>query len=831
MLAALFRNLIYALRCLRASPGFALTALLSLAIGCGAATAVFQVFDALRLRSLPVSHPEQLAELRITDMTHARGGWLRPNAVTNPIWERIRDRQDIFSGAFAWADISVDLGASGERRAAAALWVSGSFFRVLGVRPALGRLFTDEDDHRGCGIAPGAVISYGFWQREFGGAASALRQTVRVGGFDLPVLGVAQSGFPGLVVGQSFDAALPLCEVQTFFPSGAWLDSGVTWWLTVMGRLKPGVNLRDATARIATRSPSIFEGSLPAGYPQASVQGYLSMKLAAIPAARGLSELRERYSRPLLILLGITALTLLIGCSNLAGLMLARAGARGREMAIRLALGARRGDLISLIIAEGALISVAGATLGLVISKLLSGVLARSMGGPAGAFVDLRLDLPVFAFAAGVAAMACLLFAAVPAVAASGSDPAEALKSGGRTLGAGAGGFTLRRTFAVAQVAISMSLLGGGFLLIETLRNLLTFNPGFDPHGVLIAEVNFRNLHLSRDRIAGFRSKLMSQIRAIPDVESASETGTIPLTGQLWDNRMWLDGSPPASARVIRHNMVGAAYFRTIRSPLLTGREFDDYDLQSASQLAVVNQSFLRAFGIAGNAVGTSFWVEATPFAPQSAYRIVGVVKDSSDIDLREPMQPVAFFPLWQQVLDTPVARLLIRSRTTAEAMTPEVRAVLGSPGAGLTYLLSTYDSRIEASLVRERLMARVSAIFGLVVAALTMVGLFGAVSYSVARRTGEIGIRIALGSSRGLIAALILREAAVTLVLGLVAGTTLFLAAGRALRSLLFGVAAQDPIMLAAGAGTVTALVAIAGLLPALRAARIDPLKALRTE
>ena len=832
MMDALWRNLRFAMRLLRTAPAFTAVAILSLALGTGANTAIFQLFDAIRLRTLPVKAPRELAEVRIDDMTEARGNWLRDNAMTNPLWERIRDRQESFSGVFAWASDSFNIAQSGEDRDIGALWVSGDFFRVLGVAPAAGRLFTPADDRRGCGLSPGAVISYGFWQREFAGDRSIIGRTVAIGAHHVQIIGVTPPEFYGLEVGRTFAIALPICSESAWDGGAGRLDSGTTWWLTVMGRLKPGVGLQQATARFQSISKNIFADALPPDYPQMSVKAYLAMKLLTIPAGGGISRLRDQYSTSLIVLMGIAGFVLLIACANLANLMLARGSARRREVAVRLAMGASRGNLLGQLITEGLLLAAAGATLGLLIGRTLSRVLIASLASDDGyTFVNLALDWPVFLFTAGLCVATCLLFALGPALRMTKGDAAEALKSGGRSASAGREGAALRRVLAASQIALSLALLVGAVLFAETFRNLLKIEPGFDRRGVVIVDVHGGDFASGPGRAVSYRGELLEKLRAIPGIESAAEVTIVPLVGYAWNNRMWKDGSDSIHARVVLRSMIGAGYFHAMKTSLVAGRDFTGHDLASFSRVAIVNREFARQVFGDQNPVGRRFWVESTPTEPQTDFEIVGVAENTLYRDLREEIQPIAFTPLSKAADERSAARFLLRSTMPDAASISSARAALNAINPNLRYNFTVLDSWIGESLLRERLIAALSGAFGALALLLTTVGLYGVISYTVARRTSEIGIRIALGARRANVIALVMRETGIVLAVGLAAGGVLAFAVGRASAALLYGLKPGDPFAFLAAAAALAIIAGAATYLPASRATRVNPVTALREE
>src|ERR1700733_4093989 len=482
-------DLRYAFRTLRNSPGFTAVAVISLGLGVGANTAIFQLVNAVRLRTLPVKNPQELVEVHIAGMRGARGGVQRKDAVSYPIWEQIRKRQKGFSGVFAWTNASFNLSPKGEVPSVPGLWVSGEFFEVLGVRPVIGRLFTAEDDYRGCGL-PGAVISYSFWQREFGGSSSAIGKKLIINGQSVSVMGVTQPEFFGLDIGHEYQIALPTCSIVPLWFNA--LDAGTFWWLSAMGRLKPGTTIEQASAQLCSLSPGIFQTTLPADYPPVSVEDYRRMKLTAYSAATGLSGLRDRYSDLLWMLLAIAGAVLLNACANLANLMLARAGTREREIAVRLAIGGSARRIVQQLLIESALIAATGAAAALLLAHWLSrGLLALLTAKEDWIYVDLHPDWRVLAFTFGVAGLTCFLFGLMPALRAAQSNPVDALKSGSRSVTTGRSTLGLRRTLIVSQVALSLVLLVGSLLFVRSLQNLLGVEPGFRPNGIVVANLGF----------------------------------------------------------------------------------------------------------------------------------------------------------------------------------------------------------------------------------------------------------------------------------------------------------------------------------------------------
>jgi predicted permease len=492
----MFQDLRFGVRMLLKNKSFTTVAILSLALGIGANTAIFQLIDAVRLRALPVKAPQELVEIRMSDTKGVRGGVAREPSVTNLIWEQIKGRPQGFSGVFAWGTDSANLAPGGEVRPARVLYVSGDFFNTLGVPPLLGRVLTTADDQRGCS-APGLVISHEFWQREYAGDVNVIGRKLTLADHPLEIIGVTPANFFGMEVGRSFDLALPLCANPLVRGNSRMLDSGINWWLTVNGRLKPGSSLVQATAQTQAISPGVFEAALPADYPPVSVKDYLRSTLIAVPAGSGVSQLRDDYERSLWLLLAIGGLVLLIACANLANLLLARASAREREIATRQALGASRGRLVRQLLVESLLLAAIGAALGAALAQVLSRILVAFLSTSNNpVFLDLAPNWRVLGFAAALTVLTCLLFGLAPAIRATRMEPGAVMKAGGRGMTASRGRFTLRRALVVAQVASSLVLVAGALLFSRSLSNLLTVETGFREEGVLIAGVNFQRLNV-----------------------------------------------------------------------------------------------------------------------------------------------------------------------------------------------------------------------------------------------------------------------------------------------------------------------------------------------
>jgi putative ABC transport system permease protein len=826
-------DLRYGARMLRRSPGFTAVAVLTLALGIGANTAIFQLIDTLRLRAIPVNEPQQLVTVQLADPTGVRGDQASAYPIlTNPVWEKLRDQQDVFSGVLAWGSNNFGLAPGGEARLAQGLFVSGDFFHVLGVRPLMGRVFTASDDRRGCGL-PGAVVSYAFWQRELGGDPSPIGRKLTLNYHPAQIIGITPPGFFGLEVGSSYDVAVPICSQAVLWSEGTWLDEGTVWWLNVMGRLKPGSTPEKANAQLAVISPRIFQATLPSNYPAENVKDYLKFKLEAVPGASGVSWLRNQYSDSLSLLLGTAGLVLLIACANLANLMLARATTREHEFTVRFAIGASRSRLIRHSMTESLLLALLGGGLGLFLAGTLSRFLVASLGTEGDApFLDLKPDWRLLAFTFGLASLTCILFGMVPALRASRVSPSGAFKSAGRTVTASRKRFGFRQGLVVSQVALSLVLVVGALLFSGSLSNLLAVDAGFSQKGVVIADLDlFRRVNVPYAVRVAFKQDLLQKIRALPGVDSAAEVEILPLSGGSTENVVWIEGTNPASGLDSLFNGTSDGYFKAMGIALLAGRDFGPQDTVSSPKVAIVNQSFARKLGLGMNPIGRTFRRQATPTEPEQSFEIVGLVADTKYSSLREEFRAIAFLSTSQDPRPAPFAQFVIRSAAPMAETVSNVRTVVAQASPLITLGFQPFETTILGGLTRERLMAKVSGFFGLLAALIAAVGLYGVLSYLVAQRTNEIGIRVALGAQRGDVLSLVLRNAALLLAPGLVLGAVLSVAAAQAARAMLFGLKPSDPGVLVAAMTGLGFIALLASFLPARRAMRVDPMVALRYE
>jgi predicted permease len=829
-----WRDLKHGARLLRLNPAFAVVAVLSLALGIGANTAIFQLLDAVRIRTLPVEQPWQLVDVRIEDGGKGRTGQFngRSPQLTYPLLQQIRDRQEAFSGLAAWGASTFNMTTSGEARYARGMWVNGEYFETLGVKPLLGRLLTSADDVSGC-AAPAVVLSYGFWQREFGGDVSKIRKPLQLEAHNYEIIGVTPPQFFGTEVGRSFDVALPLCSEPLTRAERSVLTRQDAWFLGLFARLKPGWTMERAGAQLAAVSPGIFQATLPRRYRPEDSKNYLAFKLKTLPAATGVSSLRRDYETPLWLLLATTGLVLVIACANLANLMLARATAREREIAVRLAIGASRGRLVRQLLAESLLLSAVGAAAGVFVARWLSAFLVGFLGTESNRiFLNLATDWRVFAFSGALAVATCLIFGLTPAIRATSTEPGSAMKAGSRGSTDSRERFGLRRGLVVAQVALSLVLVVGALLFVRSLRNLMLLDAGFRQDGVLVVNLDLRGANTPVEARRAVYRDLTARVRAVPGVDDAAEAFIVPVSGAGWNNNIVIDGKTYSErTHLVNFNSVGSGYFRTMGTPILAGRDFTESDTLSAPRVAIVTEQFAKKFFDGANPIGRLFQIEEGVGVERPLFQIVGLTKDVKYTNLREEFKPIAFLASNQEKAPDPSLQFVVRSSAPLATVTGGVSAAIAAAAPSAILEFDTLNSMVRNSLMRERLMATLSGFFGLLAGLLATIGLYGVMSYMVERRRNEIGIRIALGADRGAVVGMIMREAATLLAAGLIVGGLAAFGASKMAGTLLFGLKPGDPASMAMAVLALTLIAGLASYVPAWRASRLEPTQALREE
>jgi len=815
-LEAFWRDLRYAVRVLKSAPVFTAVVVFTLALGIGANTAIFSLIDTILLRSLPVQHPEEL--VRVT-----------PNSFTNPLWEQVRDRQDAFSGIFAWSSDRFNLSKGGMMRFADGIWVSGDFFRTLGLTPAAGRLFSEDDDRRGC--AARAVLSYGFWQSRYGGMPGAIGSTISLEAHSFEIIGVAPARFYGMEVGGRFDVAIPICAAALFDGPRSRLDARSWWWLNVAGRPKPGVGMAQLKARLAAVSPAVYGAVVPQNWDSGSQKNFRRRVLVPKPMARGISVLREPYEQPLRILMAVVALVLLIACANIAGLMMARAAARGREMAMRRALGASRMRLIRQLMTECVLLSFAGAALGILLARWGNTILMHYLSTVnSQVFLDFSPDSRVLAFTAGIAVLTGLLFGIAPALRGTRGPLTAAIKETYASNHGVRGRFRL--WIVASQVALSLVLLVTAGLLLRSFWNLASLDIGFDRRHVLLANVGLATTGIPAAQYRATYDRIEAALRLLPGVESAAQSVRTPLSNFEWNTFVVSDAPHPPTGddSLVWFDWVSPTYFGTLRTPLLAGRGFNAGDTAGSPAVAVINQTMARKFFAGVNPVGRTFRVAGEARRLEPPVEVVGIVKDAKYSSIREDTYATIFGPV-SQCPPAQFANFEIRTAVSQAGMTDAIQKTIGAINPSIPIEIHTLAAQVDDSMTRERLLASLAAFFGLLALILAMVGLYGTLSYLVTQRRVEFGIRMALGAPARSILGLVMREVAVVLAAGAAAGLGVSLAATRVLQSLLFGLRARDAATFATSAALLAAVAATAGYLAARRAAQVDPAVALRHE
>ena len=815
-----------AFRTLRAAPIVTAVAILSLALGIGANTAIFSILDSLMLRALPVKSPDRLAVLGAGNT--GRDSW------TNPIWEQIRDRKDLFDGAFAYSGSRFNLSRTAQTEFVDGFWASGRVFEVLGVPAIVGRTFTETDDRRGGGPDGAvAVISYRYWQSKYSGAADVIGQRLTIDRVPYTIIGVTPPEFFGVAVGRTFDVAIPIgTEPLARGAKESILDRRSTWWLDIFVTIKSNQTFDGAAQALRGVQPQIRDATIPPNFRADDKAKYLTDAFILTPAAGGNSYLRDRYRTALLTIMGVVALVLLIACANIANLLLARATARRHEMSVRLALGASRARLIRQLLAESLVLAACGAALAVVFARWGASLLVHQLSTSTNTvFLDINIDWRVLGFTALVAVTTALLFGTAPAFRASRATPNEALKERGRGV-AGDGRFALGNLLVVLQVALSLLLVVAAGLFIRTFTSLSNLHLGFDRDPILVASISAARVSIPVDERAAFYDRLRQAAAELPGVSAAAASAVTPTSGSTWQYAIERvdDRVIGEKDRGVYVNLVSPQWFQTFGTRLLAGRDFNNRDTKSTPHVAIVNEEFARRFTHGANPIGHHFKQPDYPDRPAFDQEIVGYVQDAVYRSLRSPVPPTMYIPIAQQKEPPPGISISVRSAGGSPLLlTKSVAAALTRVDPNITLSFRSLGEQVDATLIQERIVAILSGFFGGLALLLAGLGLYGITSYAVNRRRTELGIRMALGAGPGGVVNLVLRRVGILVGAGVIAGAIVSWMVSRFVATLLYGLEPHDLTTLAGAASVLIAIGAFAGWIPARRASRIDPARVLR--
>ena len=828
----LLGDLRYTIRSLGKSPVFASIAVISLALGIGANTAVFSMLDHVLLHLLPVQNPGQLVQLR--EVGNQYGSNTGMNALSYPIYEDFHNQNQVFSGMLcrSLASLSVSYGGTSER--AVGELVSGTYFQVLGVHPALGRLFTTEEDRTPNG-APLAVLGYDYWTTRYARDPAVLGKQILVNDRQLTIVGVAQPRFEGVDRLFSTQIYIPMMMASEIITRERPLEDRRWRWVQVFARLKPGVTMRDAKASLQPLFHHVLEMEVQQKeFAHASAytrQQFLKMTLDVMPGGRGQDEARQFLEAPLLAMMAMVSLVLLIACANVANLMIARATGRQKEIAVRLALGAGRVRLIRQLLMESVLLSLAGGLLGLLIlppaMRLLMGIMPQ---------IDPPLhyqtspNLQILAFTLGVSLLTALLFGLTPAFEATRPALAPTLKD---QAGSVTGGHTSwRKMLATAQVSLSLLLLIGAGLFVRSLQNLKDLNPGFEISNLLSFAVDPTLSGYKLERAKHFYQELDRDLAALPGVQAAALCVVPPLSFDEWDSTVSVEGyvAKPGEDMNPWVNHVSSGFFAALRIPLYAGRDFTERDTMGAPRVAIVNEKFARHYFGDGPAVGRHIGLGGDP-GTQTNIEIIGVVGDTRYQTMRQNPPRQVYFPYLQNDWAAGMTAY-VRTEIGSAQMFPVLRAVVRKLNPDLpVYLMKTEEHQRDDSLAVEKLAASLAGAFGVLATVLAGVGLYGVMGFWVARRTREIGIRMALGAVRANVIWLVMREVLLLAGAGVLIGLPAALAVTRLVTSQLYGITPTDPSTLVWATVGVGVIAALSGYVPARRATQVDPVSAIRCD
>jgi predicted permease len=842
-----FRDFKYALRTLARTPGFTAIAILTLALGIGANTAIFTLLDQILLRLLPVKNPQELVLLTMRGRHYGsnRGG----NAISHPMFRDFAANNEVFSDMFARFPFDASLSFNGQAEHVQLELVSGTYFSILGLNPYLGRIFTPEDD-RLPDAYPYVVLNYDYWKSRFSADPNVVGKTLILNNQSLTIVGVLQPGFDGVELGRSPKLFVPIMmekEIWVGNPTDM-LKERRDRWVNAFGRLKPGVTREQAKASLQPFMHSMLEMEVKEkAFAHASPydrEQFLKCTIDVLPGSQGRSYARESLSTPLWVLMATTGLVLLIACANLANLLLVRGSARKKEMAIRLAMGATRGRIVSQLLIESLSLSTMGALAGLAIAYWADKTLmAIYVPSDSGLKVSSTPDLRILLFTLFVTLLTGVLFGLVPALQTTKPNVATTLKDEAAAV-VGGGHGALRKSLVIAQVTLSLLLLIGAGLFTRSLGNLRNLGPGFPPQNLVGFEIDPSFSGYDVVRLKAFYPQLLESLSSIPGVQSAGLASMRILEGDEWDSSMTVEGFSPPTPDAHPEpymNEISPNYFATLGVPIVNGRDFRPTDTREVNHMpedpfgwnptvVMINESFAKKYFAGRNPVGMHVGFGSDPGTPTDM-EIIGVVKDIKYTNLRDEIPPQAYLPY---IADRYLGGMVIYVRTVADPtlLMSTIRAKVRDldPNIPITSMRTT-EVQISNSLSAERMIASLSAVFGFLATLLAVIGLYGVMAYTVAQRTREVGIRMALGAAQGSVIWMVMREVLVLVAIGVAAGVPASLALTKLVQSQLFGLSPHDPATLALATVALAFVACAAGYIPAWRASRLDPMKALRYE
>ncbi len=832
------RDFRFALRTLRKSPVFTTVAILSLALGIGANTAIFSLINQLILRPLPVRDPQAIVLLKGAGRHYGSNNGR--NALSYPMYQDLREQNKVFSGMMCRYQLTASIGASGRAgdhvEVATTELVSGNYFPLLGIGAARGRVFTSADDLR-AGAHPYAVISYAWWKSRFAADPQIIGQTLRFNNYPLTIIGVAQRGFDGMEPGLPAAIFVPVTMAQQLRPSFTDLYNRRQRWINAFARLKPGVSMEQAQAGLQPLFHQIIDVEvLDKAFRNASPDAkrqFLNMHLDVLPGSQGNSFLRRQYDIALLVLMCIVALVLLIACANLASLLTARGAARQKEIAVRLALGSSRARLVQQLITESLVLSIAGAALGISIAILIvRGLLSFMPSNISGYNISSVPDARVLAFTSVLALLAGLAFGLIPALQSTNPDIAPVLKDQAGSVAGGGAQIGFRKLLVAGQITLSLVLLIGAGLFIRSLSSLESQDPGFRTRGLVQFTLNPRTAGYQLDRAALFFDRLEERLRTIPGVRSAGSSELAILANNEWDQWVTIEGyRPPNGEPPDPHfNAVTPGYLDSMGIRILNGRDFTVRDNQSAPKVALINSTFAKRYFAGTVPVGRHIGLGGDPGTPADV-EIVGLVNDTRYESLRDEIPPQVFLPEMQRPAYGSRVMYVLTDRDAAGTFA-SIRAVVRDLDPNIPIAnMKTFNRQLNESLVTERLIATLSTVFGLLATALVLIGLYGTMSFMVTRRSREIGIRMALGAGAGNVVWLVMREVITLIGFGIVIALPTAWALSRLVQSQLYETKPNDPLSIGLATLLLAVVSAAAGYIPARRAAGSDPLRILRYE